>query len=705
MKILKRILLSIFIIAFIIGLYFGYNHFAKDDYKINFNVSNKSKYSIFIYVCGSNLESTDGAATKNISEMLQANVSNDVNVIIETGGANMWHTQGINEDKNTRWLLKNKSLKKLSEEDKKNMGESSTLSSFLTYGINNYPAEKYGLILWNHGNACNGVCNDENYFYDSLKLYELDEALKVLGDNKLDFIGFDACLMSNFETLNTLKKYSHYMMASEEIEPSGGWDYNEVLSSICMNDEMTTEDLGKIVCDSYFAKSKASKRSDIATMNLINLDEFDNLKFQFDNICDNLKLMAKEPQSLQKIAYGTKNSIKFGGSTQSEGYSNLVDLKTFINGIDELDGKKEFNDAFNKVLIYNKAGNKKESAGGISIYYPVNFDEYNLKDYLDICPFEKYKEYLKQTFTNIPSKTIVFDNDGSIASDDSFEIQINKESLPYILSVDFALLEYNVDDSAYTLTETALGYDNDIIYEEDENKNITGKYNSNFRGIWCSLNGYKLYYEVVEGNRDYILFNAPIVLNGKSSNLKFAFNYDYSLPTHGTYEMIGAWNGLDSETQMSDKNIYKLTKDDVVETLYPSRTIRLGSNGKVVKSDVTYNSLKVDTKDKEYEITEDGFDGECYAYQFIVTDIYGKKYYSKAALMEMTETREQINEHERLNFEFAGKAIEVIETNGKYILDDELIQDEQTFIDAINFIRQIRKHNKENIAKNEFVVF
>jgi hypothetical protein len=40
-------------------------------------------------------------------------------------------------------------------------------------------------------------------------------------------VGFDACLMGNWETLVGLQGLTRYVLASEEVEPEHGWDWTK----------------------------------------------------------------------------------------------------------------------------------------------------------------------------------------------------------------------------------------------------------------------------------------------------------------------------------------------------------------------------------------------------------------------------------------------------------------------------------------------
>ena len=158
--------------------------------------------TIFIYMCGSNLETKQGLAGKNIDELLKAEVGDDLHIVIQTGGAKTWRSHGIDATAAQRYEIKNGELRLLDTLTQLNMGEAQTLTDFLSWGQENYSADRNMLILWDHGGgSAKGVCFDENYSFDSLTLTELHTALENTKlKTKFDIIGFDACLMASVET-------------------------------------------------------------------------------------------------------------------------------------------------------------------------------------------------------------------------------------------------------------------------------------------------------------------------------------------------------------------------------------------------------------------------------------------------------------------------------------------------------------------------
>ena len=218
---------------------------ARDKYT-TIKGGNKDVVTIMIYMCGTDLESQYGMATKDIAEIDKAGLTYDnYNVVLYTGGSMRW-VSDIPSDCNAVLDMSKKGSERIvaRTQGNANMGEAKTLTEFLNFCDKNYPAEHNALILWDHGaGPLLGYGSDEIYESDSLLLTEMVEAMQaspfsgngsildiVLGGQmpsgrKLDFVGFDACLMSCLESMEVWSKYADYYVASQELEPGPGWDY------------------------------------------------------------------------------------------------------------------------------------------------------------------------------------------------------------------------------------------------------------------------------------------------------------------------------------------------------------------------------------------------------------------------------------------------------------------------------------------------
>ncbi|MGP1587936.1 MAG: clostripain-related cysteine peptidase [Treponemataceae bacterium] len=130
------------------------------------------------------------------------------------------------------------------EED---MGNIKTLENFILWARETYPYySKHALILWNHGNGIwsdynyksRGVCNDEESgttkesIDNLLYVGEISELLEKYyhKNNKLEFLGFDACLMGMYEVAYQFRNCVKYMTASPAAE-YGGWDFSYIFST------------------------------------------------------------------------------------------------------------------------------------------------------------------------------------------------------------------------------------------------------------------------------------------------------------------------------------------------------------------------------------------------------------------------------------------------------------------------------------------
>jgi len=55
----------------------------------------QASWAVYVYMCGSDLESEGGYATANLDALRSIPLPENVKFIIQTGGAKKWHTQGV----------------------------------------------------------------------------------------------------------------------------------------------------------------------------------------------------------------------------------------------------------------------------------------------------------------------------------------------------------------------------------------------------------------------------------------------------------------------------------------------------------------------------------------------------------------------------------------------------------------------------------
>jgi len=577
----------------------------------------RDAYSVFIYMCGSDLETEHGSATKNIQEMLNVSVGNGVNIILQTGGARKWRNFGISSTNIQRYEIKSGKLNLLENLPNASMGKARTLADFLCYGIHNYPADKYAVILWDHGSgSIGGVAFDEQYRYDALTLDELQEAFSEACNDmqdKFQLIGLDACLMSTLETAQTLAPYGDYMVASQEITPSDGWDYTALEQSLTKNPGQGGDELGKTICDSYYDKCANQGKDQTVTLSLTELDKIPDLAKSFESFCEYLG----DQDDLYDTIRSVEQSLEYGGATKQEGYSNLFDLGDFAENMDAPDVSKKLKEA----VVYQRTGEQRAQATGLSIYYPQVYDQMQLKNYLQVCPDAEYKAFLTDTYFNIPQGTFKFLDKGSIDDNGGLAMSLSLDSVKYVSTVEYELTKVGGD--GHTIK---LGTDNNLYDDWD-----AGLFKSNFQGYWVSLDGILLQSYPVDETEHSFIYSAPIILNGEETNIRYAFVFDKQNESaddllEGKYEILGAWSGLDQQTGMSKDKLHPFEAGDKITLLHEGNSGKLEPGEKVI-----YNG--------DSSVYDLSMDAGTYEYRYIVTDILGNSYSSNTAIFNVSYTK------------------------------------------------------------------
>ena len=357
-------------------------------------VKDNVSWTIMIYMCGSDLESgggtnarnASGLATGDIKEILKvAGQPEDVNIIIQTGGAKVWKTTyGISSKNLERWHVANKSLVKDASLTYASMGLASTFESFLEWGLATYPADKTGVIMWNHGGGMTGVCFDEKKSDDSLLNSEVNKALsnvftKLNRTEKLEFIGYDACLMQVQDIAEYNSKYFNYMVAAEESEAGDGWDYDNWVDDLYAKRD--TEDILKEICDTFIADNDTINYANDQTLSVLDLSKIGTYREAFENLATAL---GKKITTSNKSSFGTllsKVKMYAVDDSGSNYYYGLYDVKDFLT---KLSSNSTFNPgatyidavkaAFNDLVIYSKIGKDAGNSNGLCLCWGITSD-------------------------------------------------------------------------------------------------------------------------------------------------------------------------------------------------------------------------------------------------------------------------------------------------------------------------------------------
>lgn len=350
------------------------NSYLEATFDITVKETMLDSWTIMLYICGADLESDSGYASSDISEILSVNNQpDDVNIIMETGGTTRWHTTGIDANALSRYHVENKHFVLDEKLTKVNMGKQSTFESFLNWGLQEYPAENTGVILWNHGGALDGCCFDDSVGSDELLNSETAKAFENVfsenGIDKLEFVGYDCCLMQVQDIAEFNSKYFNYMVASEEAEDASGWDYDTWLDDVY--DGQSTETILKAACDGFVASCGLSSDQ---TLSYLDLSKMNDYFTKFEAMASAIKATAKSNSS---VFNSLLNSVKsFGDGWWSSGLDSYgtIDGLDFLNKLGnnskftsfqaQINAAKE---AYNKLVKYSRVGTGAGQAHGLMI--------------------------------------------------------------------------------------------------------------------------------------------------------------------------------------------------------------------------------------------------------------------------------------------------------------------------------------------------
>ena len=331
-------------------------------------------WTIMVYMCGTDLESKYKMATMDLQEMLNANLSDKVRIVVTTGGCKKWQNNVISSSVNQIWELKDDGLVPKEENwGTAAMTDPNHLTDFIKYCATNYPADRNMLIFWDHGGgSVTGYGYDEkNTSSSSMTLTKIDSALKnakVQTSNgtevvKFDIIGFDACLMATLETGLVCEPYADYLLASEETEPGTGWYYTNWLTKLSQNTSMPSIELGKIIVDDFISSSCASERNAQVTLSIVDLAEMKGtVPSAFNDFSTSTNAMIKADNYAQ-IATARAGARQFAKSSKI----NQVDFIDFANRVNTTESKSLVK-ALLGCVKYNRS--TMSNCYGISIYFP-----------------------------------------------------------------------------------------------------------------------------------------------------------------------------------------------------------------------------------------------------------------------------------------------------------------------------------------------
>lgn len=352
------------------------------------------KWTFMVYMDGDN--NLESFATDDFNEMKAVGSNDQVNIVVQQ---DMLATQGTK-----RYYVKKDSADLIEDMAEQNMADPTVLTAFINWAYTNYPAEKYVLVLWNHGggfrkeNPLKGIISDDTSGGVMMTVPQVAGAITASGKT-FTIIGCDACLMAELEVAYEWRNYAQYLVASEEVEPGSGWPYTPILTALTANPNMTALQLCQQIVNDYIGPSARGifARSGGLTLSATDLSKVAALCSAVNDF----------GQALSASTAGAEiNTAK--NNVQRYDYEFLADLYHFANLLSSSSDSNlaakasAVKTALTPAVVTNgKSGSGVANSYGLTVYLPTEFYGYDTMydDLAFTTAYPNWKAYINSGFT------------------------------------------------------------------------------------------------------------------------------------------------------------------------------------------------------------------------------------------------------------------------------------------------------------------
>jgi len=330
-----------------------------------------SKRTVLIYMAADN--SLYRNANSDINEMLAVEISNEYNLLVY-----------IDTPNDNPYLLKIKKGKidTLKQYTSQNSASKQVLESVINETFSLFPAESYGLILWSHGTGWlpEGVydyikeTNVRSFGKDKSKEMEITDLAEAIPEN-LDFIIFDACLMSGIEVLYQLRNKTKIIIASPTETLVAGFPYENIIP-ILLTPRPNYIEIASAFMEYYRNKDGKLQSASIAVIDAKELKSLANLvkntmKDKANLACPNRELIQRYDTREPALLFDFEDYLE-----------HLISNESYLTAL-----RKQISKAviYNDFTPYFLDEFSIEKSSGIGIYIPFAndalFEQYSLLDW------------------------------------------------------------------------------------------------------------------------------------------------------------------------------------------------------------------------------------------------------------------------------------------------------------------------------------
>jgi len=314
------------------------------------------------------------------------------------------------------------------------MCDQETLVDFLEWGMRNYPAEKYFVILWDHGSGWTFM---PKYSFGSdwssgneLGIYngDLRNALRSLytyTEKRIDLFAFDACLMQQIEVAFELIDYADIFLAPQSLCPTQGFCYDKIFAYLDADPKKDAKDIAQasipLLMETY------SNVQPVA-FSALELTKLDGFKAALDKFAD--AMINGTPNPLLINIRDNVQTIPIRDQAPSPD-DEFIDLGDLTQGLDALYGISEtqsLTQAYDQVILESGFwGDDFSGVTGLTIWFPREYrlfkqlvDEYSGLDWA----YSRWRQFLNWYYNadDIRPTSVSWLNTSNVGNNNDFEL-------------------------------------------------------------------------------------------------------------------------------------------------------------------------------------------------------------------------------------------------------------------------------------------
>jgi hypothetical protein len=364
----------------------------------------QAKWTTMAYMCGDQIQnSLDSHMEEFINKLEKAGSTNDCQIIVQAdrdSGAGHWNScrrYHITYDSSDDGVVRSELVQDMGEQ---NMGSSQTLMDFVIWARDAYPAEKYFLILCDHGGGWYGICYDDNPGNnDAITNSELKTAtsnIKTYIGKNIDVLGLYACEMSMVEVAYAVRGNVDYIVGSEEVAYTNEFPYEGVAKDIKSSPSMSSNSLASDIVNKWYLSE------DTSTVSAFRVSDVQNYVVPAISTfaSELLEHIYMYPEDINLARY---NADHFGLNGASDVF---YDIRDFAEQINYFISDSDLNSAATTVIseinyarINQRTNSVHSSVGGMSIYFPSQSISSSYAS-IDFAVNTQWDEFLDE-FTNL----------------------------------------------------------------------------------------------------------------------------------------------------------------------------------------------------------------------------------------------------------------------------------------------------------------